>query len=438
MHRREKKDLKRAMGYLRHDSFCWNRNPPAAVGLHLFPLTECSSRLDQHSGRPILRLHIRAGYIQRRRASPLLFAGIIRTIPRLRERNAGRMIAIGYFVIFAFSLVRGIMNHGFAHAASGSRLFVGFLIACAYFLTAPVDPSSVRRYVNIYLCYGLGLTVVAFLAYAGLDVGGIAWAHHDPIVEGMMQGRLLPASCALAFAFCFFFSLADSHYRSSPILFRWLPIVFLGLAVSLRHRSVWVVLAAGIVSFLFVDRRLFRRMIPVAVLTLCLSAGYALLVLNNAQSAGAKFAESATSEQSWLFRLETWQGLVMDKEQTVSSVLFGKDLGGGYRVFDVMAMNFIDVLPHNEYVAQFLSVGLAGVAPLLCFTIRPLRRFWKLSSTDLQAIEPSASAWVAVILGIMVFSVPYQPMVDAYALLGIANAMVFRLYKEAKTRELSQ
>jgi hypothetical protein len=368
----------------------------------------------------------------------LLFAGIIRTIPRLRERNAGRMIAIGYFVIFAFSLVRGIMNHGFAHAASGSRLFVGFLIACAYFLTAPVDPSSVRRYVNIYLCYGLGLTVVAFLAYAGLDVGGIAWARHDPVIMAMMQGRLLPSSAALALAFCFFFSLADSQYRNSAILFKWLPIVFLGLAVFLRARSVWVVLVGGIASFLFVDRRLFRRMIPVAVLALCFSAGYALLVLNNTQSAGAKFAESATSEQSWLFRLETWQGLLIDKEQTVSTVLLGKDLGGGYRVFYVLEGGFMDVAPHNEYVAQFLSLGLAGVALLLCFTIRPLRRFWKLSSTDLQAIEPSASAWVAVILGIMVFSVPYQPLVDAYALLGIANAMVFRLYREAKANELSQ
>ena len=90
-------------------------------------------------------------------------------------------------------------------------------------------------------------------------------------------------------------------------------------------------------------------------------------------------------------------------------------------------------MPHNEYVAQYLSFGLVGVVLLLWFTIRPLKRFWKLSSTDMQGVEPSASAWVAVIIGIVAFSIPYVPIADAYALLGIANAMVFRLDKEPST-----
>jgi hypothetical protein len=75
-------------------------------------------------------------------------------------------------------------------------------------------------------------------------------------------------------------------------------------------------------------------------------------------------------------------------------------------------------------------VGIAGVVLLLCFTILPLRRLWKLSLTDNEAVEPSASAWTAVIIGIVVFSIPYQPLTDTYALLGIASAIVFRLEKE--------
>lgn len=359
----------------------------------------------------------------------LLFAGFIRTIPRLRERNVGRRIAIAYLCIFAFSLVRGIAAHGIAHAGNGSRPFVGFLIASTYFLTAPVDSHSVQKYVRAYLYYGLGLVVVACLAYAGLDIGGVAWAHHDPIIVGEMEGRLLPSACALTLAFCFYFSLADSKHKNRAILQRWLPAGFLGLAVFLRTRTVWIVLAAGIASFLFLDRKLFRRVVPMAGIAIFIVLGFAFISGSAAKSVESQLAKSGTNEQTWLFRIGMWQAL-LSRQQTVSDVFLGKDLGGGYRVFNIVYGGFDNVVPHNEYVAQYLSFGLVGVVLLLCFTIHPLKRFWKLSSTDMQGVEPSASAWVAVIIGVVAFSIPYEPIADAYALLGIANAMVFRLDKE--------
>jgi hypothetical protein len=52
----------------------------------------------------------------------------------------------------------------------------------------------------------------------------------------------------------------------------------------------------------------------------------------------------------------------------------------------------------------------------------------------MTAVEPSASAWVAVIIGTVAFSIPYQPRADAYALLALANAIVFRLDEEAGVR----
>jgi hypothetical protein len=359
----------------------------------------------------------------------LLFAGFIRTIPRFRERNTGRKIAIAYLCIFGFSLVRGIAAHGIAHAGNGSRLFVGFLIACTYFLTAPVDSHSVQKYVRAYLYYGLGLVVVACLAYAGLDIGGVAWAHHDPIIVREMAGRLLPSACALTLAFCFYFSLAESAYKKCTSLQKWLPAVFLGLAVFLRARTVWIVLAAGIASFLFVDRKLFRRVVPMAGIAIFIVLGFGIIGSYTAKAIEAQLAQSANNKQTWLFRIGMWQAL-LSGQQTVSDVFLGKDLGGGYRVFNIVYGGFDNVIPHNEYVAQYLSFGLVGVVLLLWFTIRPLKRFWKLSSTDLQGVEPAASAWVAVIIGIVAFSIPYQPIADAYALLGIANAMVFRLDKE--------
>ena len=118
----------------------------------------------------------------------LLAAGVIRTIPRLGERSAGRNIVLGYLAVFSMSFLRGVSAHGFAHAANGARLFVGLLIALLYFLTAPVDVDSVRKYVHYYMYYALGLTMVAILAYAGVKIGGVLWVHGDPILEVGLDG----------------------------------------------------------------------------------------------------------------------------------------------------------------------------------------------------------------------------------------------------------
>jgi O-antigen ligase len=193
---------------------------------------------------------------------------------------------------------------------------------------------------------------------------------------------------------------------------------------------VWAALAAGIVSFILVDRSLFRRLIPLAALAICIAAGYALLSRTAVQTVETRFTEGATSEQTWLWRLANWRAQ-LEKNQTVSDALFGPALGGGWEVFDPITRRYVDVTPHNEYIFQYLSVGISGLVLVLCFTIRPLRRFWRLSSTDMKGVEPSASAWVAVIVGIIVYGVPYTQSADSYALLAIANAVVSRLDKDA-------
>jgi len=360
----------------------------------------------------------------------LLAAGIVRTIPRLRERNKARMFAAAYLFIFAFSLARGISAYGISTAGNEARFFVGLIIACLYFLTAPVDSESVQTYVRVYLYYGLGLTLVAFLAYAGFNVGGVAWADKNPDLGADSDGRLLNSGAALAIAFCFFLSLYESRSRGRAALPKWLPAVFLGLAVLLRHRSVWAVLAAGLVFLLFADKSLVRRLLPVGVLAMFFMAGYALVAGTTAQSLKTEFSDSATNDDTWLWRVEGWQELLMDEQPTATNVLFGKSLGSGFERFSVSVARYVDYPPHNEYISQYLRVGIAGVVLLLCLTILPLRRLWKLSFADNHSVEPSASAWTAVIIGIIVFSIPYQPLVDAYALLGLASAIVFRLEKE--------
>jgi len=360
----------------------------------------------------------------------LLVAGIMRTIRRLRERNTARIFVAAYLVFFAFSFLRGSLAHGLPAAGNESRAYAAFLIACLYFLTAPVDSESVRNYVRVLLYFGLGLALVAILAWAGLDIGGVAYAHHDPFALAELAGRVLPADPVLLIAFCFFLSLGLSYHRKHVILSKWLPAVFLGLAVLLRHRTVWAVLVAGLVLFFTKDRALFRHLIPAGAFAFCLIAGYAILAGNAAQSVEAQLYDSATNDDTWVWRVEGWQQLILGEQQSFISVLFGRGVGGGYGRFDPTKGLYNDAPPHSEYVTQFFNLGTTGLLLVLCLMIRPLRRFWKLSSTDMLAVEPSAAAWTAVLIGIMVYSIAYDPPVEAYALLGIANAMVVRRDKE--------
>jgi hypothetical protein len=355
----------------------------------------------------------------------LLIAGLLRTIPRFFQPNTARTVALAYFVIFAASLARGILTNGFKTAANESRGYVGFLIAALYFLTAPVDAASVQKYLKSYFYYGIGLIVVALLAYAGFHVGAEAWSHNADVDAGSaIDGRLLPSAAGAALALCFFLSQAWVSYTSRALRFRWLPAVTLGLAVFLRHRTVWAMLAAGIACFAFVDNRLFRRLIPLTVIAAFVIGALSFLSRETVSVDEDTFSNSSSNEGTWRWRVESWTGLLYDEDQTPLTIAFGKSMGSGAWRFDSGSGTYINAPPHSEYVAQYLRVGVVGVGILLWSFIGPLKRLWLLSSKNKLALEPSASAWAVVLVGILVYGVAYGIETDSYALLGIASAMV--------------
>jgi hypothetical protein len=130
----------------------------------------------------------------------LLFAGIIRTLPRLGERNTARIIGLGFLLVFAVSVIRGAAVNGFITAANEARGFVPMIASVLYFLTAPADPRSIRKFIRLYFYYSLAFVVVAILAYGGLHVGGTAWLHAAAGDTDTIEDRLLPATAALGIA----------------------------------------------------------------------------------------------------------------------------------------------------------------------------------------------------------------------------------------------
>jgi hypothetical protein len=350
----------------------------------------------------------------------LLAAGVIRTLRTLKNINLTRLLAIGYLLLFGISFGRGLFSNGMMSAANESRDFVGVLVGTAYFLTAQTDDKSIRRYTFLYLSFGAALCLVAVLAAMGLPVGMASWASQD---AAAVDGRYLPATGAEAIAVCGFISLAWVSYYKRGFLNELIPILYFSVAVYLRHRTVWVMILAGTILLLPLDGKLFRRLVPAALIV---AAAVALLAFYGSAAQGlastSDFSRSATSSQTWQWRLNGWMALLFD-EQSPLTVAIGKSMGSGFWRIDPVSYQFVGVAPHSEYVTSFLRVGLLGFLLVLSLALRPVRRLWRVAKIDTTAVFPSSSAWVVVVLITLVYGITYGIEPHAYALLGIANAI---------------
>jgi hypothetical protein len=354
----------------------------------------------------------------------LLAAGILRTVRTLNTVNMTRLLAIGYVLLVAVSLARGFYANGLLATANEARSFVGPLVAALYFLTAPSDQMSIRRYTLVYLYFGAALIAVTALAALGLPFGMNAWTNSD---VATVDGRYLPATGAAALAVCGFTSLAWVTYYKRGIVNKLIPAVYLSAAVYLRHRTVWVMILAGTIFLLPLDPKLFRRLLPAALIA---TAAVAIVAFYGSAVQGlagaSQFSQSATSSQTWQWRLNGWMVLLFD-DQNPLTVSIGKSMGSGFWRIDPVSYQIVGVAPHSEYVQEFLRVGIVGTIFVVSLALRPLRHLWRLAKVDPAALFPSSSAWVIVVLITLVYGITYGIEPHAYALLGIANAIILGL-----------
>ncbi len=367
----------------------------------------------------------------------LLIAGVIRTAQRLKSLNATRFLALGYVAFFTISLVRGLFSNGVLTASNEARGFIPPLLGLLYFLTAPTDEQSVHRYVRMYLYFGAALCLVAALAAVGLPVGMSSSAHLDAAEAA--DGRYLPATGAAAIATCGFLSLANFHYRKSGLLSTLLPVMYISVAIYLRHRTVWMMLLAGTMALLPLDAKLFRRLLPAALLAGLAVAG---LAIYGGSEQGlvdtSQFSQSATDTNTLEWRINGWKELLLDDEQNVLTVAVGKSMGNGYWRIDPVSHQILVVAPHSEYVQEYMRVGVVGTLFILLFGLRSLVRLWRLTKVDPTAFYPSTSAWTIVVLISLVFGITYSIDAHAYALLGIATAMIFGLNAHEEASALQE
>ena len=353
----------------------------------------------------------------------LLTAGIIRFSRTMGKPGFFRVVAICFILVFAFSLIRGMLLFGVVAASNEGRSYVGELLSLLYFATIPTDEGTIKKFVKAYLIFGSVLVGIAILHYLGLNVG----SSYEALVSSVgdiEKNRALPAAAAEAIALCFIFSMGWLTHQRSPRLFAYLPIVFCGMVVILQHRTIWVALLICALSMPFIDRAMVVRLIPIGGLAGILAIFLALWVYGTNSSATDQFEDSGTNLGTWGYRIDTWNGLLFDDDTTFLSVLAGKPVGTPSLHFDAYQGIYAEMPAHSEYVSLYLRVGFFGLSLFLVFLLRPVFLLCTQRFRHSSLLFPSSSSWCLASIALIVYGVTYNFNSNAIPFIGVATALL--------------
>jgi O-antigen ligase len=360
----------------------------------------------------------------------LLIAGILRFSKRLSESSSSQTIIVCYLALFLFSLARGVIEYGVKLAGNESRALVWPIIGLLYFFTIPRDEETIRKFVLFYIYCAGALFCVGLLAYLGFHVGGVA------LDADASDERYLPASAACQIGISCVFLLAwISHHRSRRWMY-WAAASFFAMAILLRTRSVWILLLSVFAAVPFIDWKMFRKVVPMLFVGAASTVVLGLVLYSNQGELSTQLQSSASQTNTLEWRFQGWIELLSDKDQTPFSVLFGNAFGGGFVHLDPLSSRYTDAPPHNEYVMQFLRLGIPGLVLSFLMLIRPIYLFNRSQSLVNKSIFPSTSAWRLVCIGLLAFGVTYSITIDGWAFIAVANALLLDRNKKARSSDV--
>ncbi len=353
----------------------------------------------------------------------LIPAGVVRS--RFHELRVSSLtiFTAGYVLLFAFSTARGLGSFDLATVGNEGRGLIGEVIALLYFTTIPHEPKIVKRVVLAYIVYSVILIGICAGHYAGLPIGGVVGVtNNQPIIQGDID-RGLPATAAASIELALIFAASWVVYRKHS---RWLPVV-VGLStialLVLQHRSVWAMLIVAVICAALIDRPFFRYLLRVGGAVAAIGAVVLVSYIGVRQQLTGELEQSATNTNTLEWRFESWQRSV-EQDQSALSVLVGLPVGSGYLRLDTNAGGFINFPPHNEFINQYLRVGILGTILLVLFLLRPVYLYFRNPDSG-RLLYPSPACWILVTLSVIVFGFPYSYNLDAIALVAMANGLMY-------------
>lgn len=350
-------------------------------------------------------------------AGMLMFTGILRFIAAKKSLNVSSLLLITYPVLVFFSLVRGIATFGIHDAGNEARTFFDIAACFLYFSTFSPTRVRIEQYFRIYTIFA---TLLIFTAVARL-VGILPANIEDPV------HRPLPAMGAYSICLAFLICLCWVFYGNAPRYCRWLTPVFAVAAIALQHRTVWVVMFGIIVALYKLERRMLRKLMPAMIVS------GALVLVIGAVVYGSKvrdqFYDSGTNSNTLMWRFEGWMDLIQSSGQTALTYAVGEPFGTGYTRYVDGAV--VGAGTHDDYLAEFLRVGIVGLIVFLLLLLRPMLLLYRRRNA-LQEIYPHPLFWVLFALSLLLWNLTYNLTLDQAAFIGILTSIM--LYLSEKSR----
>ncbi len=345
-------------------------------------------------------------------------AALLATATAARLLRAGRLgavqwILVGLAAVALLSVARGAQAFGPEPALNEFRRWLAVLAGTLYFSTLERSRNWYDRLAVVWLGGIALLVALALVRWAALSVGVSGGVFGDGSV------RVLPAPEALVIAQGFFVVLPWWRRHPSPLLRHAAPAL-LAVVVLLQHRTVWVVLAAGIAVLAVRGGGVDRQLVALVGSGLVLGAVLGLVLLDGSDlRLGEQLSGSATNTDTFAWRYEGWAELLerADEAGGWSALLVGLPFGSGWTRW--VNGGYVEVSPHNFYLEAYLRVGVVGLVLLLLAGALVVRA--RLSQPDHGGLF-NGEVLLVLVASQAVYWITYAPDLTQSLVLGLAVA----------------
>ena len=325
------------------------------------------------------------------------------------------------------SFVLGLAQNG---TLSGVEFRPDFylLAGTAYFLTFEWSLRKVENLIGRWCWLACGIILVTIYRWIA-DATGLDWV--EPIWRMAdstgVAFRVVNSSQTFVLGQALIFLVAAAVF--GRVNFRgWLWLVPVsGLVVLvLQHRSVWVAAFLPVLLVAHLGRKArtggsvkLMPMIAAAVIVVA-----PLLVLGKLDSVASSVADSAskatsTSGGTFVGRVQGWDALLSEWVHSgPRQYLIGNPYGSGFARHEAEgSLRSVAFAPHNYYIQTLLRSGLFGLISLVSLYVLMIKRFAALRSEEDSSFV--ASTWIALLIGHLLFFIPYSPQYIQSIVLGI-------------------
>lgn len=345
----------------------------------------------------------------------LLFTAALARLLRGGTPTRPQLVLLGFALLVAWSLARGIGEHGLNTAVNEARRYLTFTGTALYFSTVEPRQELLDRIAKLWVYAALALATLTLLRWVGNAVGltGAIFVRAHTM-------RVIPSPATLV--------LAQGALLGIPALrawtvgwWRYLTPTLVVLVLLLQHRTVWIVTAGAALYLLFRAGALEPRVLG------ALSAGVALLgvlvftVFDEADvDVADQLATSASQTDTFEWRVTGWQVLIDESgPRGPLEQVAGRTFGSGWD--RPMNDTVIEVSPHNFYLETYLRTGVAGVAGLVLLYGLALRGTRRTAAPLGGLLTPEV---LTALVGLqLVYFITYTPDGAQSLLLGLGCAV---------------